>query len=448
MIAANPRDIVLPHLYEPRDYQINELWEPFDLGFNRIIQVWHRRSGKDKTDVNLVAREMHENVGTYYYFYPTYSQGKKALWEGRGKDGVAYLDHFPAALIESINHTEMKIRYKNGSIFQIIGVENVDSVLGTNPRGCVFSEYSLQNPKAWDFIRPILAENGGWAIFNYTPRGRNHGYKLVEMAKKNPKWHVSILSVDDTNVLTAEDIEEERLSGMDEDMIQQEYYCSFVAAIQGSVYWRQVQEAVGNGQFKEVPYDPKMLVHTVWDLGKRDTNVIGFYQSNGLTVRKIRTLSGSKKGLLEWIKEVKELPYVYGKHFAPHDIEVSDYSLNGEQSRKDLAREHGIEFEVIPGVSLEEGIDAGRRFFKRLYVDEHNNADFIEAIPQYAYKYDEVRKVFTRVPDHDWSSHYADEHRYAALVYPQFTNEHDTIRAAQVETNRAERRELAKDTGV
>ncbi|MEK7068418.1 MAG: hypothetical protein AAB964_01235, partial [Patescibacteria group bacterium] len=351
--------IKLPHLYTPRDYQLDSLWVPFDEGCQRIVMVHHRRSGKDKSCLNLVAREMHQNVGNYYYLFPTYSQGKKAIWEGRGKDGVAYLDHFPAELIASKNNTEMQIKYKNGSLFQIIGVEDPDKVVGTNPRGIVFSEFSLQNPKAWDLLRPILAENGGWAIFNYTPRGRNHGYKLVETAKKNARWFVSVLTVDNTGVLTPEDIQEERDSGMDEDMIQQEYYCSFIAAIQGSIYWRQVEEAQQNGQFKDVPYDPKLLVHTVWDLGKSDTNVIGFYQSTGSTVRKLRTLSGSKKGLLEWIKQVKELPYVYGKHFAPHDIEVSDYTLNGEQSRKDLAKEHGIDFEVIPNVSVEEGIDAG-----------------------------------------------------------------------------------------
>jgi len=441
--------ITLPYKYEPREYQLEHLWIPFDEGFTRIIQVWHRRSGKDKTDLNLIAREMKENVGNYYYLFPTYSQGKKAIWEGRGKDGVAYLDHFPKELVASINNSEMQVKYKNGSLFQIIGVEDPDKVVGTNPRGIVFSEYSLQNPKAWDLLRPILAENGGWAIFNYTPRGRNHGYKLVEMAKKNPRWYVSILTVNDTDVLTEEDIEEERLSGMDEDMIQQEYYCSFVAAIQGSVYWKQIEEAQQNGQFREVPYDPKLLVHTVWDLGKNDTNVIGFYQNAGTSVRKIRTLSGSKKGLLEWIKEVKDLPYVYGKHFAPHDIEVSDYTLNGEQSRKDLAKEHGLDFEVIPNVSIEEGIDAGRRFFKRLYVDNTHNEEWIEAIPQYAYKYDEERKIFLKVPNHDWTSHFADEHRYAALVYDKMTNEHETVIKQEIAVNRERKiQEARRDSGL
>ena len=228
-------EIKLPHEYTPREYQL-PLWEAFDSGYNRLLQLWHRRSGKDKTDLNLVAREMQENIGTYYYFFPTYSQGKKALWEGIGRDGFKYIDHFPKELLDGKpNESEMKIRYKSGSLFQIIGTDDVDKIMGTNPRGCVFSEYSLQHPKAWEYIRPILRENKGWAMFNYTPRGKNHGYDLYQMAKNNPKWFVSKLTINDTDVLTEEDMQEERDAGMSEEMIQQEFYCSFTAVSESDI---------------------------------------------------------------------------------------------------------------------------------------------------------------------------------------------------------------------
>jgi len=438
----------LPHLYEPRDYQ-RPLWEAFDSGHRRLIQIWHRRSGKDKTDLNLVAREMWENVGNYYYAFPTYSQGKKAIWEGRGKDGVAYLDHFPKELLDGKpNETAMQVRYKNGSLFQIVGVEDPDTLVGTNPRGIVFSEYSLQNPKAWDLMRPILAENGGWAIFNYTPRGKNHGYKLFTMAQDNPKWWVSKLSVDDTHVLTPEDIEEERRAGMTEDLIQQEFYCSFISATQGSYYWEQVDRAENNGHLKDVPYDPKLLVHTVWDLGKNDFNCIGFYQTDGVSVRKIDYLAGGKKGLGDWIKLVREKPYNYGKHFAPHDIEVSDYTLPGEQTRRDFARSLNFDFEVIPNIPVQDGIDAGRRFFSKLYIDKTHCADFWDAIPQYTKIWDDETKTFRNKPLHDWTSNYADEHRYAALVHPQFTNEYEANSAERIQENRYERTTMRADSGL
>jgi hypothetical protein len=286
-------------------------------------------------------------------------------------------------------------------------------------------------------MRPVLAENKGWAIFNYTPRGKNHGYKLYEMAKQNPAWFVEKLTIDDTKVLTLGDIDEERKSGMSEDMIQQEFYCSFISAIQGSIYWQEVDWAEKEQHFVDVPYDPRMLVHTVWDLGKDDTNCIGFYQSNGITVRKIDYLSGNKKGLPDWIAEIKKKRYTYGRHFAPHDIQVSDYSLTGNQSRLEVAKDLGIEFTIVPNISIQDGIEAGRRLFKRLYVDKTHCAEWLEAIPQYTRVYDEENKIFKNVPLHDWTSHFADEHRYAALVYNQFQNNYMTQQNNRVYEARA-----------
>jgi len=407
--------------YQPRDYQIPIL-QAFDNGYRRIIQLWHRRSGKDVTDINLVAAEMLKEVGNYYYTFPNYSQGRKALWEGRGKDGVKYTDYFPKELVDGTNDQQMKIKYKNGSLFQVIGVEDVDTIVGTNPKGIIFSEYSLQNPKAWEYMRPILLENKGWAIFNMTPRGKNHGFKLWEMAVNNPKWWTQKLTINDTDVLTEEDMDEERQAGMTEDMIQQEYYCSFIAAIQGSIYWEPINKAEKNGQFTDVPYDPSMLVHTVWDLGKNDSNCIGFYQTNGITWRKIDYLAGNRKGLPDWIKMVKEKPYNYGKHFAPHDIKVSDYSLTGNQSRWEVAKDLGIEFDIIPNLSIQDGINSGRMFFSKLYIDKTKCAEFIDAIPQYSLEYNEKLKTFKDTPLHDWTSHFADEHRYAAIVSDLMNN--------------------------
>jgi len=250
----------MPHKFKPRDYQL-PLLEAFDKGFTRLVQVWNRRSGKDKVCLNIVAREMALNVGNYYYLYPTYEQGRKALWENRGSDGIKYLEHFPKELIKRQNDHEMKIEFKNGSIFRVIGVEDPDKVVGPNPRGVVFSEYSLQNPQAWELFRPILAENKGWAIFNFTPRGRNHGYKMYEMAKGNPMWFVEKLTVDDTKdhsgnpIFSPEQIQGERDSGMDEDLIQQEYYCDFNAPLLGSYYGKYISKADKEGRITDVDYE-------------------------------------------------------------------------------------------------------------------------------------------------------------------------------------------------
>lgn len=171
---------------------------------------------------------MIERVGTYFYFLPTFNQGRKVIWNGIDRDGFRLLDHFPKELVKNINNTEMKIELINGSIFQVVGADNIDTIVGTNPVGVVFSEYSLMKAKVWDFIRPILAENGGWAVFVYTPRGMNEGWKILQTALSDPlHWFVSVLTVEDTDAITKNALEQEKKE-MPADLFEQEYYVKFI----------------------------------------------------------------------------------------------------------------------------------------------------------------------------------------------------------------------------
>ena len=233
-----------------------------DSGIKRAVAVWHRRAGKEKTFINYVAKSCIQRVGTYFYLFPTYTQAKKVLWDGRDKDGFPFMGHFPKELIAKRNESELRLELINGSAIQLVGSDNIDSVLGTNPVGCVFSEYALQDPRAWDYMRPILRENGGWAIFDYTPRGKNHGWTLYQMAKDNPDWYAEILTVRDTHALSEADIDAERKAGMSEELIQQEFYCSFEGVQSGAVFGRQMQEAEQDGRICNVPWQPEHAVDT------------------------------------------------------------------------------------------------------------------------------------------------------------------------------------------
>jgi phage terminase large subunit len=280
----------IPYNYQPREYQL-PLLKAIDSGYKRLLCVWHRRAGKDKTLINIVAKKMFEKVGAYYYFFPSYKQGKKILWNGIDRNGFKFLDHIPQALRKRTDNTEMLIETINGSIFQVIGTDNVDSIVGTNPVGCVFSEYALQDPIAWGYIRPILLENGGWAIFNYTSRGRNHGYTLLEYAKQAKDWFISILPATKTNVFTPEQLEEERKQYIAEDgddlRFRQEYLCSFDGAVQGSYYGKIIQELEEANQVKDFPIEDTILVNTYWDLGVGDSTAIWFTQEIANEIRVI-----------------------------------------------------------------------------------------------------------------------------------------------------------------
>lgn len=195
------------------------------------MSLWHRRAGKDSAGLNYAAKELFRRPGVYWHLLPSQRQARKVVWNNVDRQGRRMIDQaFPEALRARKLSDEMLIEFKNGSVWQLAGADNYDALVGANPVGVVFSEWALTNPQAWDFIRPILMENGGWAWFNTTPRGRNHAFQMAVMAQKNPAWFFERLTVDDTQVLTAEQLQEERLSGMAEDKIQQEYYCSFEAA--------------------------------------------------------------------------------------------------------------------------------------------------------------------------------------------------------------------------
>lgn len=218
--------ITLPYKFSPRPYQLNFL-KAMDGGCLRAVKVWNRRSGKDKTDFNFMIKKAHERIGTYFYFLPSYAQAKKVIWDNIDNDGNRMLDHIPKELIKSTNSQELKIELLCGSIIQLIGADEFSkSGVGTNPIGVVFSEFSITNSQAWKYVAPILAANGGWAVFNFTPRGKNHAWALLEYAKQNG-WFWEVLTVDDTKVLKPEQIEEERKANP-QDFFEQEWYCKFV----------------------------------------------------------------------------------------------------------------------------------------------------------------------------------------------------------------------------
>lgn len=208
----------------------------------RLVAVWHRRAGKDSFAINATAVKMVTEPGLYYYLAPSQKHARKIIWDNIGSNGQRVITQaIPEALRKSSNDQEMRIVIDcpggGESIFQVVGSDNFDSIVGSNPKGLVFSEWSIcQKPEAWDYFRPILAENGGWAMFIYTPRGLNHGYHTFQMAQNNPQWYCERLTIEDTGVLSKQQVEDERAAGMSELRIRQEFYCEFNAANENQIF--------------------------------------------------------------------------------------------------------------------------------------------------------------------------------------------------------------------
>lgn len=417
-----------------------------DNGKRRACLVWHRRAGKDSNVLNFTAKEMFKRVGNYWHLFPKQRQARKAIWNGIDGQGRKILKQvFPEQIRKRTDGTEMMIELKNESTWQLCGSDNYDSLVGANPVGVVFSEYSLCDPNAWDYVRPMLAENGGWAIFIYTARGKNHGWNMYQRAKKNPNWFCELLTVNDTKrddgtpVIGPNIIQQERDDGMSEEKIQQEYFCSFDAQIPGAIYSSQMAAARDDGRIGSIPVDPMLEVHTAWDLGISDAMSIWFFQVIGKEVRLVHYYENHNEGMehyIQYLSEFKAKHNVgYGQHLAPHDIEVRELSTG--KTRKATAAKMGIAFRTVQRPRVKsEGHDAVRRIFPRLWLDDVRAEHGVNCISSYQYEWDEKKGVFKSNPLHDWASHGADALQTLALGW------HDTMvqgaviqRATQAQVN-------------
>lgn len=404
--------------FVPRDYQRPICDALENKKYRRILVIMPRRSGKDIVCWNLIIRAAIRKVAVYYYIFPTYSQAKKVIWDSITNSGLKFLDFIPKELIESTNSQEMKIRLKNGSVIQLVGSDNVDSLVGSNPYGIVFSEYALQDPRAYQYLRPILLANNGWALFESTPRGKNHMYELYNIAKESPDWFCYKIGLDETQHISLHEIEKERDEGLiSEDLIQQEYYCSFEMGVEGSYYLKYLDKMRVANQIGIVPWESGFKVHTAWDLGVRDDTCIVWFQCIGATVRIIDCYSKSKEGLEHYVKIINSKPYSYGKHIAPHDIAVKEWGSG--MTRIEKAKQLGIQFTTASNIAIEDGIESVRSSFSKIWIDEVKCKDLIKALENYRQEFDAKRRVYKGQPLHDWSSHFADCFRYLCISLPK-----------------------------
>jgi phage terminase large subunit len=405
--------------FKPRPYQLPVLDAIENKGYRRVIAIMPRRAGKDVMAFNLCIRQCLLRTCVIYYIFPSYAQGRKALFDSIMNDGKRFLDFIPKQVIAAVNSQEMKIKFVNGSLLQIVGSDNYDSLMGTNPQGVVFSEYALQDPRAFQFIRPILAANDGWALFITTPRGKNHAYELFQIAQNSENWFATKLTLDDTHHIPYSEIEKERAEGiMSEDLIQQEYFCSFEMGVEGAYYAKYLDKMRIEGRVSLVPWEPGFKVHTAWDIGVRDATSIIFFQTTGSIVRIIDCYENSKEGLEHYVKVLQEKPYVYGRHIAPHDIQVREWGTG--VTRLEKARQLGIDFVISADVSIVDGIEAVRsKLGGVIYIDSQKCVNLIKALENYRQEYDVKNKIYKSNPLHNWSSHYADSMRYLCISLPK-----------------------------
>lgn len=406
-------EVELPYRYTPREYQL-PAWRAMD-DLKRVLMVWHRRAGKDKICFNKLICRAAETMANYAYYFPTAKLGRKALWKNVDmKHGMRVIDHIPKELLRKPpNETEMMIELINGSTIQVLGTDNLD-VVGGNYFGVVFSEYQQQNPLAWDLTRPILAENGGFAWFNGTPRGENHLFDMLKTNSGNAAWFTQVLLVDDTHAITLEDIDEERRSGMSDALIRQEFYCDFSAPNERAVYGRFLAKAATENRIGPFPVDGRAPVHTSWDLGGPLNTVVWYWQCLPFgVIRLVDVDHGLKVTLTERVAHMNAKGYSLGKCYFPHDARQT--ARTGRTFEED-AREAGIKnIVVVPPISsVGQGVDYVAELFPTLEFREPACDIGIKGLKAYEWAPANINGLIRSEPLHNWASHIADALRTMA----------------------------------
>lgn len=420
--ALGTPDVESRILFAPRSYQraVQEAWR---AGCKRLVTVWHRRAGKDVTWLAVTLEALLKRPGLYFHVFPTFAQGRDALWIA-SSEGKRHLDLFPRELVTSVNETEMQIRFANGAIWQVMGGDQPDSMRGTNPYGIVYSEYPEMPDEAWSVLSPVLAENGGWAAFAYTPKGRNHGHALYQRALDDPTWFVSRLGIDATRrdgrdesgeeVITAAAVEQERRDGHPEEFIQQEFYVSFDASLVGSYYGDQLRLAESEGRITRVPWHPTVPVTTGWDLGFDDYTAIWIVQPVGRELRVLEYLEGEGEHIPYYAKILKQAEYAYGEHLLPHDAEADN--IRAELTIEQQLRSLGVRpTRIVPRGDVNHGIQAVRALFPRLVFDEQKTRLGRDRLAAYRKQRDKSTQTYRAKPFHDQASDAADALRTLAV---------------------------------
>lgn len=416
--------IELPNGWKPRRYQF-KLWDALqNKGIKRAIEIAHRRWGKDDVILHHTAIEAHKRVATYWHALPEYTQARKAIWNAvNPHTGKRRIDEaFPHELREKTVDDEMFIRFKNGSTWQVIGSDRYNGLVGAGVAGVVFSEWALCNPSAWGYIRPMMEENDGWATFITTPRGRNHAKAMYDMAKDNPRWFAEISTIYDTGALSQAQLDESlkeyvALYGEDVGQAQfdQEYLCSFNAAILGAYFAREMMALRAEGRIQEIEPVPGKPVHRAWDIGVRDDTSIWWFQVvNGQPlIFDCYTASGA--GVDHYAEIVHAKPYAPGTDFVPHDAKVKEWGTG--RTRVETMEQLGLKPQLVPMATFLDGINAARLTLKKAVFHPRCEDKGLSALEQYRREWDDEKKTFKATDVHDWTAHLSAAFRYLSLSW-------------------------------
>lgn len=350
--------------------------------------------------------------GRYAYIAPYYSQAKSIAWD--------YLLRYTADVRVNANASELWVELLNGARIRLFGADNPDALRGLYLDGVILDEVADMRPRVWgEIIRPLLADREGWAVFIGTPKGHNFFYEIWKTANASDSWFATSIKASTSGLIKAEELADAS-QGMTADQYEQEFECSFEAAILGAYYGKELKLLEDAGRLTKVEYDRSLPVFTAWDLGYHDDTAIFFYQVTHSEIHVIDYYSGSGLAIEDYANAVKSKPYRYERHNLPHDARAKTLASGGKSVIEQLAMHLGIsKLAIVPSLSVQDGIQAARVMMPRVWLDRDNCETAVELLKQYQREWDEDKKTFRDKPRHDNTSHCADAFRMMAVAWQE-----------------------------
>lgn len=371
------------------------------------VVVAHRRMGKTVSAINHLIKDSVLNTKEaprYAYIAPTYGQAKRVAWD--------YLCKYVRPLGGTANISELRVDFM-GRRIQLYGSDNPDSLRGQYFDGVILDEIGDQNPKIWtEILRPALADRMGWCLFIGTPKGQNHFKDLRDRAEDTPEWGLLEFKASETNLVPESELKAARAE-MGEDKYQQEFECSFHAAVEGSYYGKLMNDLEEKNRLVEITRDDLCQTFTAWDLGMGDSTAIWVAQITGQEVRILDYVENHGQGLDWYVNWIRDNGWTNATHKLPHDVSVRE--LGTGKSRLEMLQGAGLSVDVLPRLSVDDGIQSVRRLLPKCWFNMPRVRQGVDCLRNYRREFDEKRNVFYEKPLHDWASHGSDAFRYLAI---------------------------------
>ena len=415
--------------FAARPYQ-KEVIDWFRKGGRAACEIWHRKAGKDRTATFIESELAFKRVGLYWHGLPKYEDARKVIWDAITPDGLRLIDVcFPPQVIKRRLDHEMKLELVNGSIWQPVGADNYNSLVGAFPVHVTWSEFAIMTPQARNFIKPALAMSKGTELIITTTRGYNHAYHAYEHARQSKDWHTSLLTAADTNILTQDILDEERAT-LPEELFRQEYYCDWAAANVGAILGRYVEQADKSGRIVDFPNDGAP-VHISSDIGFRDTAAWWFWQRRIGGFDLIHYEEGNGWDAQEWIPHLQELSKGMGcsieQIWLPHDARAKTFATRHSVVEQFVEAFGPKRVGIVPNTKKQDRINAARMLIQKCRFHKTSCFDGLSALREWSFDYDDEKKTFSREPRHDWASHGGDAFSYGAQVMQEMVIEKPAV---------------------